>query len=87
MIWGCMTWEGPGCAVKVNGRMDGDLFVKILDENLIASLDNYNKNAGDIISKYTCKQALEWFKTHEITLLPWPAQSLDLNPTDNSWDH
>src|SRR5258705_1848901 len=28
----------------------GTLFVKILDENLIASLDNYDKNAGDIIS-------------------------------------
>src|SRR5258705_4337579 len=89
MIWGCMTWEGPGCAVKGNGRMDGDIFVKILDENLIANPDYYDKNAGDIIfqqdndPKYTCKQAQEWFIIHEITFLPWPAQSLDLNLTDN----
>ena len=73
--------------------MDGDLFVKILDENLIANPDYYDKNAGDIIfqqdndPKYTCKQAQEWFKIHEITLLPWLAQSLDLNPTDHVWDH
>ncbi len=72
MIWGCLTWGGAGFSVKVNGRMDGDLFVKILDENLIANLDYYDKNAGDIIfqqdndPKYTCKQAQEWFKIHGI---------------------
>src|SRR5258705_12527614 len=49
MIWGCMTWEGPGFAVKIDGRMNGDLFIKILYEDLMASLDYYDKNAVDII--------------------------------------
>jgi hypothetical protein len=25
MVWGCMTWEGVGYAVKIDGRMNGDL--------------------------------------------------------------
>jgi hypothetical protein len=25
MIWGCMFWEGPGYATKIDGRMDADL--------------------------------------------------------------
>jgi len=33
MLWGCMMWEGIGYACKIDGRMDGDLFVKILDED------------------------------------------------------
>ena len=27
MIWGCITWEGVGFAFKINGRMDGDLYL------------------------------------------------------------
>src|SRR3979490_2641759 len=25
MVWGCMLWDGPGYACKIDGRMDGDL--------------------------------------------------------------
>ena len=32
MVWGCMMWEGPGFACKIDGRMDGDLYIKILEE-------------------------------------------------------
>ncbi|KAF5314417.1 hypothetical protein D9619_011833 [Psilocybe cf. subviscida] len=34
MIWGCMFWEGPGYATKIDGKMDADLFVSILDDEL-----------------------------------------------------
>ena len=47
MVWGCMMWEGPGYACKIDGRMDGDLYVSmdgdlyvsILEEDLQASLE------------------------------------------------
>ena len=29
MMWGCMTWEGVGFAIKIDGRMDGDLYLPI----------------------------------------------------------
>jgi hypothetical protein len=34
MMWGCMLWEGPGYACKIDGRVDGDLYIKILDDKL-----------------------------------------------------
>ena len=34
MLWGCMTWEGVGFATKSDGRMDGDLFLQILKDEL-----------------------------------------------------
>ena len=30
MLWGRMLWDGPGYACRIDGRMDGDLFIQIL---------------------------------------------------------
>ena len=30
MLWGCMLWDGPWYASRIDGRMDGDLFIQIL---------------------------------------------------------
>ena len=43
MIWGCMFWEVPGYATKINGRMDADVFVSILDDELRQSIRYYKK--------------------------------------------
>jgi len=34
MFWGCMFWEGVGYGTKIDGRMDADLFVSILEDEL-----------------------------------------------------
>jgi transposase len=60
-------WEGTGYAVKIDGRMDGDLYIKILEDDLQASLDFYDKTADEVIlqqdndPKHTCKKAKTWF--------------------------
>ena len=30
MLWGCMLWDGPGYASRIDDRIDGDLFIQIL---------------------------------------------------------
>ena len=49
MVWRCMLWDGPGYACKVNQKMDGDNYVKILEEDLQASLNYYGYSVKDII--------------------------------------
>ena len=34
MMWGCMTWEGVGFASEIDGRMDGDIYLQILKDEL-----------------------------------------------------
>jgi hypothetical protein len=34
MMWGCITWHGPGIATRINGRMGGELYLSILKEEL-----------------------------------------------------
>ena len=86
MMWGCMLWEGVGFSCKIDGKMDGDLYVAILEDELQNSLDHYGKSTDDIIfqqdndPKHTCKKAKAWFQDNGFKVLAWPAQSPDLNP-------
>src|SRR3981189_3917696 len=83
MVWGCMTWEGVGHAARIDGRMDGDLYLQILKDELQNSVRFYGLNPSDIIfqqdndPKHTCKKVKEWLDVQEFRTMVWPAQSPD----------
>lgn len=93
MIWGCMTWNEPGLMCHIKGRMNGELYVEILEDNLQGTLRYHKKKPKNILfqqdndSKHTCKLAKQWFKKHKIPLMWWHAHSPDLNPIKHLWNH
>ena len=84
-MWGCMTWEGVGMACKIDGKMDTDLYIQILEEEYQQTLDYYGKTPDDIFfqqdndPKHTSRMAKQQFVDHVFEVIVWPAQSPDLN--------
>ena len=57
-----MLWESVEYACKIDGRIDGELYIKILEHELQESLAFYGKDLSSIIfqqdnvSKHKCKR-------------------------------
>ena len=92
MVWACITNDGPGPLVFVNGTIDSKKYVSILEKELVPFLDEIplskyfkvvfqHDNAPPHISQYT-KAALSRMN---ILTASWPPLSPDLNIIENVW--
>jgi transposase len=89
MMWGCMSWKGIGWACKIDGKMDAELYCDILEDELQGSLEEFGKQAKDVIfqhdndPKHTSNLAKNWLKDHGFDVmlcaLLSPQTSIQLN--------
>ena len=66
MVWGCMGWKGVGQLAEVEGRMDADQYVAILEDHLLPSIAESGIPGEEVIfqqdndPKHTSKKAKTW---------------------------
>ncbi|KAI0781424.1 hypothetical protein BD413DRAFT_621559 [Trametes elegans] len=71
MFWGCFGWKGTGHSYRIDGKMDADLYVDIIEDKLQNSLDHWDFSVDDVTfqqdndPKHTSKKIKYCFKENK----------------------
>ena len=90
MIWGCFSVNGVGKISVIDGKMNAQKYKKILQENLMSSVESLDLISDYIFlqdndPKHTAKSTKSGCLKIMFYVLQCPRQFLDLNPIGNLW--
>ena len=86
MVWGTISHKGVGKLVRIDGNLNADGYIELLEDNLEESIEKMGMTGERWIFQqdgapcHTAKKVKDWFEANEVPVMSWPAQSPDLNP-------
>ena len=93
MFWGCFTFTGPKYLVPIDGMMNSDKYIPILERRCIPQLKKLAEELNientifqqDLAPFHASKKVKNFMVQNGIQCLDWPGNSSDLNPIENLW--
>jgi len=91
MVWACISSHGVGRLHFVTGTVNADVYIDILQKKLLPSIRDAFGDVNsctfqdDSAPCHRAKKVKEFLATSDISVLPWPGNSPDLNPIENCW--
>ena len=89
MVWAGILWKGKTDLVVVNGTLNANECVEMLEKYVLPFRDEYYLNRfifqQDNAPAHSAKFTREFFATEGILDMEWPPRSLDINCIENAW--
>lgn len=92
MIWSDISGKGTGRLYVVQGTMRQDQYKEVLQKRLLPQLRDWFSNGESFVFMqdgapcHTARSIKAFLQQENVTLLPWPGNSPDMNPIENVWE-
>jgi len=89
MFWGCMSGQGLGSLVAIDGTINAAKYVDLLTHHLIPQINAFPNHQlifqQDNAPSHTAILVREFLQANNVEVLPWPPYSPDMNCIENLW--